>query len=689
MLIGGICLFASWTVFCHVMVSVEAGFADLMAWCFVPVVAGLVLTALCLDGPSSGGNTAGEANAPPLIAPGLQAGLPWVLLGTATFTLLLNVLGAPYWVTWIILAGTAGLVFRVAAVAFGNESALAVPGWRWQRAGAVLLVIAGAVLVAITHRANMDDAQYLNFMVTALDFPSEPLFSHSGLWRDQSVPLELPIYRFHTYELLSAALSQTFGVNHKVFYYMVLAPILGGVAVLVHWRLAQYLVPRQAFAFLLLWFVLIIALGESTRAFGNFAFVRMFQGKGPLVTIALPLCLLLGLRFAELPDWRRALALAVAVTASLGMSSSALATAPVVVAAALGGGLLNASRASFGRILAGGVLSLLIVAAVGVYLVLSMKTGHGVLPGRPSPSAEHGLDTVLGGGVLGGIVLSLFPIAPLFVTGARRRKIYATCTLIFVVALLSPWTAPFFANLFDQALQWRIFWSVPLVISAAVALIGLAAIVAGKLPRSARWAVLPTLAVAVLVVSSRLSISPENKVEFGFPRYKVEPQGYALADEIVHRAPGRSTIYAPVSISAWITTFRQHPYPLIVRPDYLSFGTIRKYVGLPEIDRRKRVIDFLEGKDEGLGSAGFFSRQLARDRPAMVVYERGAKTATRIARALGRAGYIGEARGDYWLWKRPLLAMETRVSTCRMQGRSSREELIDCIDVNPALLPIL
>jgi hypothetical protein len=689
-LIGGLCLFASWTVFCHVLVSTDSSFSDLMAWCFVPVVVGIVLSALCLDQPGRGDAPRAVPAASPGVARRQGANFTGLLFALAGFTLLLNILGAPYWAVWVVMVFTAGLVFHGAAVSVAGEEALPAPNWYWQRVGATGLVVAGAVLVAITHRANIDDAQYLNFVVTALDFPSEPLFSHSGLWRDQSVPLELPIYRFHAYELLSAALSQTFGVDHKIFYYMVLAPILGGVAVLVHWRLAQYLVPRHAFAFLLLWLALIIALGESNRSLGNFAFVRMFQGKGPLVTIGLPLCLLLGLRFAELPNWRRGLALALAVTASLGMSSSALATAPVLVAAALGGGLLSASRASISRILTGGVASLVLLVAVGVFLVMSMNTGHGLVPGRALPTAEGGLATLLGGGLLGAIVLSLFPIAPVFIVEERRRRLYATSTLILVVAVLNPWTSPFFAEMFDQAFQWRIFWSVPLVVSAAVALLGMAAMAAGRLPPSRRWAVLPVLMVTLVAMSSRLSISPDNAVEFAFPRYKVEPHGYAMANEIVHQAPERSTVYAPVSISAWITTFRHHPYPLIVRPDYLSFGSIRQHVGIPEIDRRKRVIKFLEGKDKRRDTASFFAAQLASDRPTMVAYERTSKAAPALANALGNAGYVGEARGNYWLWKRPLLAVETRVSACTAQDKASAQDLADCIDgSNPSVLSIL
>ncbi len=204
-----------------------------------------------------------------------------------------------------------------------------------------------------------------------MDFPLEPLFSHSGLWQDPKVPLELPIYKFHTYELLVAALSDVFGVHHKTLYYLILAPIFGGIAVLVHWKLAQHLVPQYAFSVLLAWLVLMIALGESHREFGNFAFVRLFQGKSLLVTIGLPLCLLLGLRFAEFPDGRRALPLGMAIIASTGLSSSAFGTVPFVVAAALCGGFLGASRVVVKRIIAVGLASGLFLCAIGLFLWLT------------------------------------------------------------------------------------------------------------------------------------------------------------------------------------------------------------------------------------------------------------------------------------------------------------------------------
>ena len=126
-----------------------------------------------------------------------------------------------------------------------------------------------------------------------------------------------------------------------------------------------------------------------------------------------------------------------------------------------------------------------------------------------------------------------------------------------------------------------------------------------------------------------------------------------LAEEIVLRAPLRSTIYAPFWIAEWIPTFRVHPYPLIVRPHYFDFGTIRDYFGVPELDRRKRVMAFLQGQDKEASTADFFQSQLAVDRPTFVVYDSRVEMAPAIEDVLDAAGYVDEKRDIYRLWHLP------------------------------------
>ena len=173
--------------------------------------------------------------------------------------------------------------------------------------------------------------------------------------------------------------------------------------------------------------------------------------------------------------------------------------------------------------------------------------------------------------------------------------------------MLNPWSGDFLAKNFDKALEWRLFWSVPFMISASISMVGLAALLAEKFSWLKRYVVLLIMLVAVLIFSRQWSVSPGNRVVIAFPRFKVEPAFHALAEEIVRRAPLRSTIYAPFWIAEWIPTFRVHPYPLIVRPHYFDFGTIRDYVGVSELNRRRRVMAFLQGEDKDLLYRSFLS----------------------------------------------------------------------------------
>lgn len=651
-LVVGACFLGSWTVYCYAMVLFASSFSDLMAWSFVPIVTALGIWAVCTRRSALVDTSRIVGITQPVLTAGPNSGALWVLLALIISALMLRLFDIHYWPVWILLLCSSMLVFRSVSTSAALCNDEPVPRPNWQRAGIVALVLFGVVLVAITHRVDQDDAQYLNFVVTAMDFPLEPLFSHSGLWQDPKVPLESTIYKFHTYELLVAALSDVFGVHHKTLYYLRLAPIFGGIAVLVHWRLAQHLAPQYALSVLLTWLVLIIALGASHREFGNFAFVRLYQGKSLLVTIGLPLCILLGLRFAELPDKRRALALGMAIIASTGLSSSALATVPFVVAATLCGGLLGASRVAVTRIIAGGLASGLFLGAIGLFLVASIKTGNEI-HGMSLFGSGTGLSIVLGEGILGAFILVLFPVAPLFVAGFRRRRLYALTTLVFLGVVLNPWSGDFLAKNLDKALEWRLFWSVPFVISASISMVGLAALLAQKVPWLKRYAVLLIMLAAVLFFSGQWSVSPGNRVVIAFPRLKVEPTPHALAEEIVRRAPLRSTIYAPTWIAEWISTFRVHPYPLIVRPLYFKFGRIRDYFGDSELDRRRRVMAFLQGQDKDLSTAAFFQSQLAIDRPTFVVYDSRVEMAPAIEKVLGAAGYLEEERDIYRLWHLP------------------------------------
>lgn len=304
------------------------------------------------------------------------------------------------------------------------------------------------------------------------------------------------------------------------------------------------------------------------------------------------------------------------------------------------------------RLISGGLVSGLFLCAIGFFLIASTKSVTGV-HGVSWSGSGAGLSTVLGDGVLGALILVLFPIAPLFVVGYKRQKLYALTSLIFVGLVVNPWMADFLAKNLNEALAWRLFWSVPFVTSTSISLVGLTALLAENVPRLKRQILLLTLLILILGFSEQWSISSSNRVVIASPRLKVEPEAYILAEEIVRRAPLRSTIYAPFWIAEWIPTFHMHPYPLVVRPNYFNFGEIRRYVGVAELDRRRRVTNFLQGQDKEPSTADFFQAQLSIDRPTFVVYDSRIEMGPAISQALTAAGYVDEKRGMYRLWHLP------------------------------------
>ncbi|MFT6403149.1 MAG: hypothetical protein ACJA2D_002474, partial [Pseudohongiellaceae bacterium] len=186
------------------MVLSASSFSDLMAWSFVPILAALGIWAVCTGRSALVDTSRIVGITQPVLTSGPNSGALWVLPALIISALTLRLFDIHYWSVWLMLLCASILVFRTVSISVAKCSQPLISISNWEKVGAAALIAFGVALVAITHRPDQDDSQYLNFVVTAMDFPLEPLFSHSGLWQDPKVPLELPIYKFHTYELMVA-----------------------------------------------------------------------------------------------------------------------------------------------------------------------------------------------------------------------------------------------------------------------------------------------------------------------------------------------------------------------------------------------------------------------------------------------------------------------------------------------------
>ena len=73
---------------------------------------------------------------------------------------------------------------------------------------------------------------------------------------------------------------------------------------LAYAKLFRLLTPRWWLWSVGVLIVILVAAGETHRWYGNFAFVRIWQGKAVFLSVALPLIYAYGLRFAVQPTMR-------------------------------------------------------------------------------------------------------------------------------------------------------------------------------------------------------------------------------------------------------------------------------------------------------------------------------------------------------------------------------------------------
>ena len=223
------------------------------------------------------------------------------------------------------------------------------------RARARRAVRAGAVLRAV-HRARgaaaRDDTFYLNMAVAVVDYPHQALLSLNNLHGPASDTLALQKmfapYRVHSFEVLGGLISRLTGIEAVRVIHLGLAPLFGWLAPFAIARLLRLLAPRDWLIALLAVVIFYCIEGTASRGYANHAFVRMFNGKSALLTLAVPLICAHGLRFGARPSMRALAMLALAQITAVGLSSTALWLAPTLAMIAVAAGTPSLRRCRCG-----------------------------------------------------------------------------------------------------------------------------------------------------------------------------------------------------------------------------------------------------------------------------------------------------------------------------------------------------
>ena len=551
-----VCVFAVWTIACHICVIFHVSFAVLARIGPAAIGIGLVL-GVC--GARFGSMLGPQQSV--IVESTRRLSRQWIwapLLLVAA-----RAVGLGYQAFWIV-----GVLFLVWVL-------LRSPGERGQGEQqqhlpneqispatlGILLVFAvlGAGLTFIAHRPDADDATYVGIASDAVAHPDLAVLSHDVLYGNPRLPLILPTYSVDSYELLGAVLSRWFGGAPIWWMHAILPTIIGAFLPFAWAELMGAFAPRH-----LLWgtglaLIFLLLLGESHYSLGNFAFVRLFQGKAVLATIGVPLLFSWAWKIQDRYSWWNWILLVGCTVACVGLSAIALFVVPISLGIVALGGVGQKSIRRLALVLAPAAYPLawgLVLRSRFHAVAHTFEVAHQNAPGTVAQVfGAHG-QYLIWLGLLG---------APLVAPGYRRRRL-AGYGLLYFLLPVDPFLVKIIARLATSVSAWRVLWCVPVIAFVAAWLLWTFE------AATAKWGRKGALAAAALVLACVAYLAPNSSlrrwnVTFSLQPLKVPPREWAAA-QVAASENSEVAVLAPESVATWIPTFVHRPQLVSVRANY-------------------------------------------------------------------------------------------------------------------------
>lgn len=643
--------FAIWTAYVHLITASHASLIILLRW--LPLVA-LIATAATI----AWFRTAQPAQrSDPAVTSEVVSGsvatlvtraignptVPFAVLALAIVWVGMLSVGLSYpvfwWMALLAMFGAWMWNLRGEACATSDEDAGKHAAW------IVVMVVAAAVCVTlVASRPDADDAFYRSISATLLRYPQQPVLLHDTLYRLPDVPILLQFYRLSNYDVLVAVLARLTGVDHLLIAYLVLPSLFAAFSVLGWAYLLRRIVPARWPWVLPILFLVMLALGEMHRAYGNFAFVRLFQGKAVLVTCMVPVIAGSALLFARHGGVRYWLLLFAAEIAALGVSASALFVAPAAAALGLVGGW--STNASGSRRFALGMLASVYVFAAGWVMASVTHGGQGLVSSSPMPGIQQILDDTWGWWSTRLLLVALLS-AWAFVRDPVRARYLSAGAFFFLLAALNPYTVRIVADHFVGVhTYWRLTWTLPLPFFLALLLDGVLEHALHMRSRVLAGCACVALAAFAIAFGWRFgTLRSANGVTLGLPGPKVAPVEYQVAATIDRAVPETGVVLAPEAVSIWLPSFIVHPELLGVRRLYLT-----RAFSFHDAVQRSLLMRYVGGEHRPPDSAAWFADALRRYRLTTVVFVHSAPWRGEMQNVLARDGWRPLSSGTYDIW---------------------------------------
>lgn len=448
-------------------------------------------------------------------------------------------LGIDAWLIWLLLTGAAVAVVATSAKVPAREphrcERLSSGGGDNVGIAALAGLIALAMLVTVVaHRPDADDEAYLIHLFDPLRLPNVPFQSlPSGLWRTG--------YSVLSYQTIEALFAHWLGWPSLAVYYWFAPAACAAMVVLANFRFLSACRVKSPELATLAVLVVLLSWGDTHRAPGNFAFVRLFQAKAVFAAVLMPMILTYAVEMLA-GNRNAVVSLSVAIAAAVGATQTAFVLLPIFVVS-LGAALVIRDPLPQPRNVASVMMRMAHVAIglspvlvpFGVALAVFLQAHQGAQMQPDGIRGSAAISYVLGGPEAGWIraavgLLSCL-IWPLLLS--PKLRLPAAVLMAGVLALVMNPLVAAGLNTISASASWRVWWILPLAQATALVIIGVSANVARALP--ARRFVQPLVFIAVMaayILAGRTTVQPSNGVRLAFPSLKLPSQAFVVLRQL-------------------------------------------------------------------------------------------------------------------------------------------------------------
>lgn len=498
-------------------------------------------------------------------------GLAGVLLSISLVTALATYTLHHGWLLFIGFMSIASSVIFLQSRTGDETTAQQAPA---SHQGLLLLLFTTLVisLYLFGHQIDTDDANFINLGIGV--FRSQGgIFELDTMIGDGPLPLHLPTYKAHSFELLFATLAYILPGTTLFYAHIAIPVLLCGVLAFSLFYINTSLFGRHWFSASLIQLAILIFCLDTISSLGAHGLFRLFQGKAGFLLIIMPLIVAQTIRWNTYGKYRDLVFTFLLMVSGCGFTANAIFAAPMALGLAALPFLfmkpLSASNIKQWLL----TFSPVIYPALIAGLILSLEGAHPSEILTPATLTEA-IFTHLGWSLIGVLFLAMLPVAAFFTKNHIAAKYSAIYVAAAVFFLLNPLLWPIYAAITGN-LPARLFWSLPIPLLLSFTIIYVSNVTLSMINthtlRYSGLIALSTLFLLLSLFSTNFKPNPPVPINWKpLPTYRVNTAEFQLAKAFVKISAEDDVALLPAEIADDITMIEGHPYPIAVRNLYLQ-----------------------------------------------------------------------------------------------------------------------